>query len=248
MKKRHCSLLIFLLYSCCFGNFAKAQIYNIESFQGLKTEINLYYKPFSGCLTISCLKDTLHIDDYMDAYEIKVLGKKFLQITYLKRAGSNENLMNMLLLCVDNGKLCQALHVKCLSTYDMRNVYHIKGNRSEYQLFKLKVKLLGNGKDTYRLNINIHDESSSEIAPKTNYNYNKQITLRFDPVLDVFYGTRKILSKSFNVYDPKTEDQIAQEVHGSVPTIIIRKNEYYYINGEWFQKGHNNNLLRLLFK
>jgi hypothetical protein len=243
MKKRPITLLMSLL-CCWFGSLAKGQTYNIESFQGVKTAINLYYKPFSGILTISCLKDTLLIDDYMDADEIRILDKKFLEIIYLKRAGSNENSMNILLLCVDGGKLHQVIHVKYVRTYDMRNIYHIKGNLSEYQLLQLKVKLSGNSKNTYRLNVDIHDKSTSEVEPKTNFHYHKQITLIFDPVLDVFYGTYKKISKSFNVFDPTNEDKVVKEVHGSVPTIIIHKSEYYYIKGEWFEKGHDNTLLR----
>jgi len=169
-------------------NTATAQTYSLQSFEGTVKEIKFSCKPGSETLTIVCGRDTLLIDYWATDY-VKVLDNRFLQIVYSIRAGSNEGVENMLLLCVDSNRLYQALHVRCFSEYDMRNVSHIKGNPNEYQLFKLKAQLLGNSKSTYKLKVNIHDESTSESDPKTNHNYNKQMILNFDPVRNRFFGT-----------------------------------------------------------
>lgn len=245
--KRRIILLSLLMAICSLHDTISAQTYSLQSFEGAKVQINLTYKPSHGTLAIGCLKDTLFLVDYMDIDNVKVLNSRFLQITYTKRAGSNEDLANMLLLCVDNNKLCQAMHIRSSSTYDMRNIYHIKGNLSEYQLFKVKAKLLGNSKNTYKLNLNIHDESSSERNPKTNHNYNKQIMLSFDPGQNIFYSARQAISKSFTVYDPKTQQTIKRDVNGTVPVITLGKSNYYYVKDEWYEKGSNDNLLKYTY-
>jgi hypothetical protein len=106
---------------------AKAQSYNVESLDRTEENINLYCEP-NGILAISHLQDTLLINDFMSVDTIEVLSQVFLKITYAKRAGSNEDFANQLLLCVSNGRLCQALHIDALTTYDMRP--------KEYSLFR----------------------------------------------------------------------------------------------------------------
>ncbi|WEK19294.1 MAG: hypothetical protein P0Y49_21190 [Candidatus Pedobacter colombiensis] len=249
MKIKRGLILLFLLMTVCsLYNTTNAQTYSLQSLEGAKVRVNLLYKPSLGTLAISYLKDTLLLVDYMDINNVKVLNNRFLQITYAKRAGSNEDLENMLLLCVDNKKLCQAMHIRSGSTYDMRNIQHIKGNLSEYQLFKVKVRLFGNGKNNYKLNLSIHDESTSERTPKTNHNYNKQVILSFDPNQDIFYSTRQSISKTFTVYDPKIQQTIKQDVNGVVPVITLDKSNYYYVKGEWYEQGIKDYLLKYAYK
>lgn len=100
VKKATILLLIGLYFTF---NVAKAQSYKIKSFEGNKANINLCYKPSSGMLTISYLRHTLLINDYMSIDTVSVLNKVFLQITYVKRAGSNEDALNQLLLYVSKG-------------------------------------------------------------------------------------------------------------------------------------------------
>ncbi len=223
MIKRGFILLFLLMNLFSLYNIANAQTYSLRSFEGTKVQVKLSYKPSIGTLAITCIKDTMYLVDYMDIDNIKIVSGKFLQITYAKRAGSNEDLMNILLLCVDHSKLVQAVHFKSFFEYDMRNIDHIKGNLSEYQLFKLSLQLTGSSKSNYKLNVNIHDESSSERTPRSNHNYNKQIVLNFDLKQNIFYNANENISKSFTIYDPKTQDQIIQAVNGIIPVITISK-------------------------
>src|SRR5947208_2385807 len=108
-------ILFFLIGICFLSKNANSQTYSIESFQGLKTSIVLYYKPFSGRLRITALHDTLWIEDFIVVDTVKISGKRFLEINYIKRAGSNQGRGNTLLLCVNNGKLCQSMHVLSFS-------------------------------------------------------------------------------------------------------------------------------------
>lgn len=234
--------------SFCLLKTAKAQVYNLQSIDGIKVQVRLYYKPSIGSLAIVCAKDTLYLADYMDLDEVKVLGSNFLQVSYAKRAGSNEEQINTMLLCVCSNKLIQAMHIKSFFEYDMRNIYHIKGSLSEYHLFKAKIQLIGNNKTTYKLKLDIHDENNSERNPKVNYNSNKQRILDFDFKQKIFYNSYKNVVKSFRINDLKTQHQITQNVNSFVSIINISNTSYYYINNQWYEKAYNDYLIQSSFK
>lgn len=212
---------------------AKAQSYKIESFEGNKANINLYYKPSSGMLTISYLRDTLLINNYMSVDTVNVLNKVFLQINYVKRAGSNEDAMNQLILYVSNGKLCQALHVNSLTTYDMRP--------SEYSLFKLRVTLGGHDATTYKLSLNIHNEKSSKRSPKSNYKYNKTEFLAFDKKNKAFYSNYEPTIGYYTFHNLNDNSSSSKKyIKGDIPVVKIEKDKYYYINGNWYTKDKSD--------
>lgn len=230
MIKKATILLFIGLYFTI--NTAKAQSYKIESFEGTAANIKLYYKPSSGMLTISYLQDTFLINDYMSVDTVKVLNKVFLQINYVKRAGSNEDTMNQLLLYVSNGKLCQALHVNSLTTYDMRP--------NEYSLFKLGVTLGGHNVETYKLTLNIHNEKSSKQSPKSNYKYNKIEILAFDKKNKAFYSNHEPIMGSFAFHNLNDRSSRKKYVKNDVPVVKIEKDKYYFINGNWYTKDKSD--------
>ena len=227
---------------------AKAQVYNFQSIDGAKIQANLDYKPSSGTLSIACSNDTIYLVDYIDLDKVKVLDDKFLQVSYFKRAGSNEGLVNTLLLCVYHKKLVQSLHIVSFSEYDMRDIYHTNYGFGEYKLFRIKTQLLGTNKDNYKLRLGIHDESKSERNPKTNHNFNKQITLAFDSEQNVFYEKYLNLSGSFSIYNPKYQVEIKESVNSPVLSINIVDKLYYYIKNEWYEKSNNKHLIKYTFK
>lgn len=233
--------------SCFFTvRKANAQSYSIESFSGVKTQIKLVYKPFSGILTISCPYDTLMIYDYMVTHDVKVLNNRFLQIPYVARAGSNEGLGYFLLLSIDSGKLHPAMLAKSFAEYDMRNIYHIKGNRNEYSLFKLEINLTGKNNNDYRLIINDHSESSSERDPKSNHRYDRKYVLNFDPVQKVFYTTHSSLSGTFAVISPGPGKTRELYINGKLPVVAIDEDTYYYYKEEWYKKNTEDQLEKML--
>lgn len=227
-------VLLFIGFYFTF-NSAKAQSYKIESFEGTAANIKLYYKPLSGMLTISYLRDTFLINDYMSVDTVKVLNKVFLQINYVKRAGSNEDAINQLLLYVSNGKLCQALHVNSLTTYDRRP--------NEYSLFKLGVTLGGHNVETYKLTLNIHNEKSSKQSPKSNYKYNKIEILAFDKKSKIFYNSYEYIIGDYtfhNLIKGGGVSRVKGSLKNDVPVVKIEKDKYYYINGNWYTKDKSD--------
>jgi len=238
MIRKTILLLLVGLYS--LTNFASAQSYTIESFDGKKENIKLYYESASGILTISCLGDTLVIDNYLAADSVKVLNKKFLQINYAKRGGSNEGFGNLLLLHIAQEKLCQTLHVNAYTNYDFRNVSHMKGSLNEYYLFKVKSTLTGNNNDTYKLKLNIHNEQRSDTNRKLNHNYNRIELLSFDKKREVFFSAYEHLNGYYMFHQSKDNGEEKKYKEMDVPVVTIEKDHYYFIEGEWYTKENDN--------
>lgn len=244
--------LIFLTLAACFcltkGN-VKAQTYNIESFDGINTKIKLYYKPLSNVLTISCQKDTIFLDgNFLTMEKVRLLNKFFLEITYHCTAGSDEDILNTMLICVDKNKLRQAMHVQSLLTYGIGEINPKTCHPNEYQLYKLTMQLIGNGKKNYKLNLIIHDETISKKEPKTNQNNDSRIALTFDPKQGVFYSAYENLSKTFAIYNPKTQSTLKKNIRGIIPVTKIDDVYYYYFEGEWYEKGNGDYLLKYAHK
>ncbi len=231
---------------------SKAQSYNVESFNGNIQKIHISPDYINNTLTITCLNDTIHINDFTDIRDdVNILDKRFLEIVYSIRGGSDIHLRRVLLLCVNNNKLLQPLDVDFLSSYDLSTVYNKNADSlklfDEHSLYQLKLSLIGDNKNNYKLNVNVYDENKSKHSPTTNYVYNKQVILSLDTNLNVFYSTIKDVSKYFTVYDPKTQIENKLYIIGTFPIITLGKKNYYYIKNEWYEENDNNYLVKFSF-
>jgi len=229
-------LLVLWLLSGLFFSKACAQTFQLQSFDGALSQVRVVQRPSEQGLAISCLRDTLVLADCWALDHVKVLNKQFLQITYAIRAGSNEGVGNTLLLCVNQGKLRQALKVESYRNYDMRNVYHVPGNVDDYELFQLQTQLLGTTSKTYKLKLLIHDESRSKTTPATNHLSTKQVVLRFDASCQLFYTRQEKVTPRIHVLDPKTDKVLALRGKDLVPVIALPTSTYYFVKGEWFEQ------------
>ena len=237
IQKVYLPALFILSNAICIAS--KAQLYSIESFDGGNAKIHLNYELFSKTLKVSFLNDTLFLDDYTGTSGVYVLNKTFLQINYTARGGSGVNIRNTLILSVYKNKIRASILVNSyLSTISV----------NKENLDSLKFNLVGNSRSSYRLVVGIHDEQKSKTTPQANYNRNKQDTLKFNSTKNIFYSSAEALSKPFMVYDAKTQQTIEQHEQGTVPAIQLDKNDYYYIKGEWYQKGNGNEFIKYSHK
>jgi hypothetical protein len=235
VTKQRIYLLPLLIISSTIFNPAKSQPYSIESFDGGNAKINLNYTLFSKTLKVSCLKDTLFLVDYTGTSEVRVLNKRFLQIVYWVRAGSDMWLKNTVILLVKKSKIIVAILVTSYSEYvspDQEGIY------------EFKFIMIGVDIGSYKLMIKARDEQKSKLHPRGNYNKNWQDTLSFDPSQDIFYSSYQDISNSFTVYDSKTYQTSKQDVKGTLPVINLGENEYYYIKGEWYEKNAIDKLVK----
>lgn len=234
------TLLLFLsAYAFCIG--ATAQTYRLQSLDGTPVQVQVRELSDSSrrALTLVCGKDTVFAYDYWAPKQVKVVNKRFLQVTYAVRGGSNLGVGNTLLLCIDKGHLRQAMKACTFIESDLRNAFYIPGNPDEYELFRARTQLVGTTAKTYQLHLTVHDEARSAQDPSTNHNDTKHVWLSFDPTHGVFYSATKELPPLFSAYDPKTERVISLKATEPVPVIALHNSTYYFINGEWYEEARN---------
>ena len=230
-----------------------SQVYNIKSFDGIGQKIYITPNYVDNILTIRCLKDTLKIYSFTGIEgQVNILDSNFLEITYSIRVGSNVKLRQMLLLCIHNNKICEALNATSLSSSELTEVYDKVTDSlklfNEKSIYELKVNLTGDNKNNYKLNAHIHDENISKHDPRTNYNYSKQVVLNFDVNQYIFYSSNEDIREYFTMYDPKTQSEHKQFIWGTIPVISLGKSNYYFIKGEWYEKGTKNYLLKYAYR
>jgi len=228
--KQILTFLMLLLFAVNSG----AQTFKVKSLDGSVQRIHLGHELGDQKLVISYLNDKITLNDFMDISKISILKGCFLEVQYSIRIGSDQNYERLILLCVNNNKLYQVLHVESLDTYNMDQ---------EYGDYELKVKLTGDDKRTYKLKATIHDEIKSKSDPKTNHNNNKRVTLSFDSNQNIFYSDLENISHYFMVYNFGIRKYTKRYIMGRYLTVKMDKANYYYIKGEWYEKGNNDYLI-----
>jgi len=237
---RLCTLLLFL-HICAFCTGAAAQTYRLQSLDGTPVQVQVreLSDSSSQALALVCGKDTVFAYDYWAPGRVKVVNKRFLQVTYAVRGGSNLGLRNTILLCIYKGHLRQAMKARTFFESDLRNASYIPGNPDEYELFQARTHLVGTTTETYQFHLTVHDEAHSTQDPGTNHNDTKHVWLGFDPTRGVFYSTTKKLPPLFSAYDPKTRRIIPLKATEPVPVIVLQSSTYYFVNGEWYEEARN---------
>ena len=251
MAMRYISILILILITV--STASSGQVYNVKGLDGTDQKIHVIADYPNNTLNIICLKDTLRIDGFLNLHgKAIVLNGQFLKVVYDIRVGSDETGGNMVLLCVAHNKLYQALHVTSFSTYDVDMVYNKKADSlklfDEHGDYGLNVDLIGANKEDYKLVVNIHDEVKSKHDPKSNHNDKEQVNLSFDPNHYIFYNAHEDISQYFTIYDPKIQRTSKQYMLGTFPVIQLGSYKYYYIKDGWYEKGHDDNLLKYAYK
>ncbi len=232
MIKKRIYQLVFLSFFCISYYDAKAQSYSVKSFDGNEAKIELSNKS-RRTLTVSYLKDTVFLTEYIATTKVQVLNGRFLKITYDTRGGSGLDLNNTLIVSVSKSKI----NVSMLVTSYAKLVSADKNG-----LYTSKFNITGNDQSNYKLIVNVHDQQASKLHPENNYNKNEVVTLNYNPTYHIFYSANRNINQSFNINDPKTQQADKQQIKGLLPVIELGQNAYYYIKGDWYKSGYNYNL------
>jgi len=209
--------------------------YQIQSLDGKNQTVHIMPIYEKHVLKISCLNDTLIDDDFWDVPPItEVLNKNFIEIRYEVRGGSGLGLGNILLLCVNGNKLFEAMHVlRYLSSEG-------GGEKTNYNL---KLTLNGNNKRNFKLIVDIHDRDWSRYSPEINYDYRNRSILSFDVHQNIFFSLKEGNYNSAIIDDKKPK----QQVKGVFPVIILGKENYYFIGGNWYNLENGNEFYKYSF-
>jgi hypothetical protein len=202
--------------------------YTIQSLEGKRCMVHIMPNYNGRILKIGCLKDTITLDG--PPADVSYLGKKFLQIKYEVRGGSNLALGNTLILCLSNNKLYEALHVLRYSDWesDLVKKYNV-----DFSLHTFR--------NNYVLTGAIKEKVISEEQPETNYNFKNRKYLQFDKKLKVFYSIKSDLYDTLEVcYSNIT---YKREIDGNFPKVLLGREEYLFNGNQWFEL-YNNSLTK----
>ena len=226
--------LLFLLGLNRQSATAKTMTYTLESFDGHPTKVTLYDKPFGNPFYVSTSTDRFVINDYWSEVSTRRINRHFLALTYAVRCGTGVGSHRTAIICVNQGKLYQAVHLESqLSGYD----------QDVASLFDLQLKLTGDNTHNYRLVIRSCNDTINGNPQEIKRHYQYAGTLRFDPATCCFRSSRKVISKTISVYDPKTGKLLRRKFAGPYSYTRVGTAEYYLVDREWYSVGEN-----MLFK
>ncbi|MDO3627031.1 hypothetical protein [Mucilaginibacter sp. BT774] len=158
--------------------------YMIQSLDGTRQKVKIAPDYVKKVLTMICLKDTIRIGGFWGVPpQVDILDGKFIQMQYEVRGGTGYALGNVLILCVQNNKLYEAMHV-------LRYTQSEIGDDATGD-YNIKMKIDKNDKGRYILKVNIHDDFNSKSHPEKNYKYDNLSILNFDLSRNVFYSIKK---------------------------------------------------------
>jgi hypothetical protein len=226
-------------------NYVDLQTCTIQSFEGVSQSIFVLLD-YNDRIKISCLKDTLCI---YNSYGVEgkpiVLNKNLLEIIYALKVGSNIRERRAIFICVSGNKLHVPLHIESLLSSELTEVFDKRADSlklfDEKRIYQVRLKLVGENKNDYKLYANIHDENVSKYDPSTNYNNDAKAILNFDEKENIFYDDYRSIDAVFTVWHPEIESEKKQHIAGVFPVVRLGKVEYYFINDEWFEKGGDLN-------
>ena len=197
--------------------------FNIQSLEGKILKVKVLPDYVHNTLCVIYLTDTLKVFGYWDVFpQTAHLSKQFLKINYEVRGGSNLGLGNLLIICVSNNKLYEALHV----------LRYVDSEAEVVNTYNVKFAFVTRQKE-YMLTARIRDKSFSSNNPESNYDYTNSSRLHFDKKLKVFYSIKKDLYDTLKVgYQDTT---YRREIQGNFPEVILEENKYVFIGGQWFE-------------
>jgi hypothetical protein len=177
------------------------------------------------------------LTDFNGLNEVHVLNHKFLEIVYDTRGGTGSQIRNTAILTVKGNKINVAM-----LTDSFGKAF---GGDIDGSLYVIKFNVTGNNQSNFKLVANVYDLNKSISSPQKNYIRNKKVTLNYDSSRNIFFTTYKSITQSFTINDPKTEQSNKQQISGLLPIIdFAPKNYYYYLKGEWYRTGYDDNLFK----
>jgi len=224
---------------CTIWNSAKAQSYSIESYEGRTTKISITNYSTDNSrygAKISSRTDSLFLTDYNGMNEVHVLNHKFLEIVYDTRGGTGSQIRNTVILTVKGNKINVAM-----LTNSFGKAF---GGDIDGSLYVIKFNITGNDQSNFKLVANVYDRHKSSSSPQKSYIRNKKITLNYDSNRNIFFTTHKSITQSFTINDPKTQQSNKLQISGLLPIIALGPKHYYYIKGQWYGTGYDDDLFK----
>ncbi len=244
------TIIVSLLILIVINNQLKAQTIKIQTFGEQSQKISIALDTDRDVLIVATIKDTIHIGDCIVVENVHSLNKNFIEITYEIRGGSGIHVTRTLIFAALNNRLYQSLHITSLFKEEFIDYRKdpVSTTPDKSSLYETKCHLINAGYHNQKMIASIHSWQKLKDHPQKNFDREKKISLSFDTMKNVFYNSKVSLSQYFTIYDPKTQKERKQYLVGIFPTIQLGSYNYYYIKGDWYEKGHDATLSRYAYR
>lgn len=204
-----------------------AQYYTLRSVEGKKLTLHCYYVPFSKQLTITGLRDTIRLHDYLGTVHTRVLDSSFLEIVYNERGGSNLEQYYTALLAVKEGKIRTCLLV---NTFSYSWLY------KDDKRFEAKLALAGRHWGDYRIAVSATELVHDSDHPAGGLTAVGPLALHFDKIRMVFCADVQVLTQQMLAWNVNSGDgdQALFNPGDSVAEFGLRDTHYWFSGGEWY--------------
>jgi len=245
--------ILFAVLACEITN---AEVYNIKALDGSAKRISVVDNEKST-LIISCLQDTIRINNWNNTLGTTLLNHNFLKVVYAIRAGVGLHEVHTAILCINKNKLIEALHFESLfheEFQDYRETTDPIGGVAVNSTYKVDLTLTGNTVKDYRLTAKVHDTQKSKLSRKEKFNLNSIAHLNFDLAENIFYTDQLDIARYFTVsrYFTETGTKFRKKgklhIKGKFPVVKFGKISYYYIKGCWYERGRGDDLVKYSYR
>lgn len=236
--------ILLLIVSVC--KTANGQVYNIHALDRAAQKIKVADNE-KGTLIISCLKDTIYINNWNNTIESTHINRSFLKVVYEIHAGVGMHEAHTVVLCINHGRLIEALHITSLfheEFMDFSEDADTIGKVAVNSTYSVNLSLTGNNPHDYKLNAKIHDDRKSKISHGESYSRDSESQLSFDPAANVFYTSKLELTRKYIITGADAENDIEQYIKGNFPVAKFGKITYYYIKGYWYERDDEDELVK----
>lgn len=244
MKPVWLSLVTLAFFSQTAIAQTRTTSYIIKSLDGIPKKVSLTDGGPAGdeALRITCGSSKVSINNYWAPGKVSLLKKTFIEIEYAQRGGSCIGIGYTLLVCVDQDKIVVSgifmdRLTGCGAGED--DSYTIRSNITESKIYK------------YKMGIYAHDRKTIT-DPKLGKSYNKHWAdqLEYDKALHIFHNGYQTLSGNFLITSENSPKSIKESIDGKFPIISFKGPEsgadtYFYIKGNWYERGQKNYLIKL---
>ena len=246
-------IILFAVLACKISN---AQMYNVQAIDGTAQKISVADNEKST-LIISCLQDTLLINNWNNTIGTTLLNHNFLKVVYDIRVGVGLHEVHTVILCINKNKLIEALHYESLfheEFQDYRETADPIGGIAVNSTYKVDLTLTGNAAKDYKLTAKVHDAQKSKLSKQENFNRNTIAHLNFDTGENIFYTDLLDIDRYFTIsrYFTATGSRFREKgklhIKGKFPVVKFGKITYYYIKGFWYERGEKDELVQYSYR
>jgi hypothetical protein len=207
----------------------KVRTYCIQSFDGLRADINVSERSHGHNLSIQGPNDNINIEDISGLVKVHLLRPELLEIVYRPRGGSDQGFDYVMILGIDKRRLRIVTEFLTINEYSIPDEYH---------LYEVRLKLQGQTLHNCKLAVVVRESLHSDTNRSKNYDRKSVYVLSFDEDRKIFYNKIQHLNAVLHMDTPAGNER---PVSGDFPIVDFGSDEkYYYINDTWYALIRDN--------